>query len=188
MDSDLQNTRQSHSFDENLKWSHGHYAHFSPDDFIQNHNKSWVLDKSVGLQFFKSLGLTTNAHLIVVFSEAYMGCTLFWKCWLSSFFSMGVVVWGSCCRRFFRGGRSVIVRFALSSPLYSWTQIPVVTGVMLPPEWRPAALPPLYGCRLCGTHTVMNLLIWCTQLYQPCHSPLNPSPLLRISFLLSVLG
>ena len=64
------------------------------------------------------------------FSEAHMGCTLFWNCPLSSFCSMAVVVWGSCSRRFSRGGHSVIVRFALSSPLYSWTQIPVVTGVM----------------------------------------------------------
>ena len=33
MDFDLQNTGQSHSFDENLKWSHGHSGHFAPSGF-----------------------------------------------------------------------------------------------------------------------------------------------------------
>ena len=30
MESDLKNTGQSHYFDENMKWSHGHYGHFAP--------------------------------------------------------------------------------------------------------------------------------------------------------------
>ena len=33
MGSDLQNTGQSHSFDENVKSSHGQYAHFAPSGF-----------------------------------------------------------------------------------------------------------------------------------------------------------
>ena len=33
MDSDLQNTGQSHIFYENLKWSHGQYEQFSPAGF-----------------------------------------------------------------------------------------------------------------------------------------------------------
>ena len=33
IDFGLQNTSQSHSFDENLKWSHGHYGHFAPRGF-----------------------------------------------------------------------------------------------------------------------------------------------------------
>ena len=93
-----------------------------------------------------------NAHLVVGFSKAHMGCGLFLNCSLSSSFSMGVVVWGSCCRRFFLGGHSVTVIFALSSPLYSWTQIPVVTGVIgRPPQvCRIAALGTIgsIGCAL----------------------------------------
>ena len=30
---DLQNTGQSHCFDENLEWSHGQYEYFAPDGF-----------------------------------------------------------------------------------------------------------------------------------------------------------
>ena len=33
VDFDLQITYQSHYFDENMKWSHGHYEHFALDDF-----------------------------------------------------------------------------------------------------------------------------------------------------------
>ena len=44
---DLQNTGQSHSFDENLKWSHGHYGHFAPAGLIGNPDKKLVFDKSV---------------------------------------------------------------------------------------------------------------------------------------------
>ena len=61
---------------------------------------------------------------------------------------MGVVVWGSCCRRFFRGGHGVIVRFALSSPLYTWTQFPVVTGVMFPCILRSVGLLPAFSAGL----------------------------------------
>ena len=57
MDFDLQNTGQSHYFDENLKWSHGHYGHFALDDLTENLEKSLVFDKSVESDLFKSLGL-----------------------------------------------------------------------------------------------------------------------------------
>ena len=33
IDFDLQNTGQSHYFDENLEWSHGHYGHFAQSGF-----------------------------------------------------------------------------------------------------------------------------------------------------------
>ena len=46
MDFDLQNTGQSHYFDENVKWSYGHYGHFAAG-CRQNHNKTCVFDKSV---------------------------------------------------------------------------------------------------------------------------------------------
>ena len=60
MDFDLQITYQSHYFDENLKWSHGHYEHFALDGFFQTHNKSSVFNKSVGVHFSKSLGLVSG--------------------------------------------------------------------------------------------------------------------------------
>ena len=50
MDFDLQDACQSHIFHENLKWSYGHYEHFALDGFFQNHNKSSVFNKSVGVQ------------------------------------------------------------------------------------------------------------------------------------------
>ena len=56
-DFDLQNTGQSHSFDENLKRSLGHYGHFAPTGLTGNPFKSIVVDKSVESDFFKSLGL-----------------------------------------------------------------------------------------------------------------------------------
>ena len=55
MDFDLRNTAQSHSFDENLKWSHGHYGHFAPAGLTGNPDKSSVFDKSVESDFFKSM-------------------------------------------------------------------------------------------------------------------------------------
>ena len=58
MDSDLQNTGQSHYFDENLKWSHGHYGHFAPAGLTGNPDKSSVFDESV---FSKSLGLSLGS-------------------------------------------------------------------------------------------------------------------------------
>ena len=61
MDSDLQNTGQSHYFDENLKWSHGHYGHFALDDLTGNPDKSSVFDKSVETHFSKSLGLSLGS-------------------------------------------------------------------------------------------------------------------------------
>ena len=51
MDFDLQNTRQSHYFDENVKWSYGHYGHFAPAGFPQNHNKTCVFLKHVEIHF-----------------------------------------------------------------------------------------------------------------------------------------
>ena len=57
VDFDLYNRCQSHYFHGVMNWSHGHYRHFAPDGFPQNHYKSQVFDKSVGFQFFKSLGL-----------------------------------------------------------------------------------------------------------------------------------
>ena len=57
MDSDLQNTGQSHYFDENLK-AHGHYGHFALDDLTGNPDKSSVFDESV---FSKSLGLSLGS-------------------------------------------------------------------------------------------------------------------------------
>ena len=55
MDSEVQNTGQSHSFDENLKWSHGHYGHVAPAGFPQNHYQSRVFDKSVDFHSSKTL-------------------------------------------------------------------------------------------------------------------------------------
>ena len=63
MDSDLQNTGQSHSFDENLKWSHGHYGHFAPDDLTGNPDKSSVFDKSVEKQFFQKSGAQFGVNI-----------------------------------------------------------------------------------------------------------------------------
>ena len=60
MDFDLQNTRQSHPFDENLKWSHGHYGHFALAGLTGNPDKSYVFDGSVESDFFKSLGLISE--------------------------------------------------------------------------------------------------------------------------------
>ena len=56
MNSDMQNTGQSHSFYENLKWSHGQYKHFAPDDSWWNHKKRSVFDKSVEIHFFQKSG------------------------------------------------------------------------------------------------------------------------------------
>ena len=54
---DLQNTGQSHSFDENTKSSHGQYDHFALAGSFQNHYRKPVLDKQVESHFFfKSLG------------------------------------------------------------------------------------------------------------------------------------
>ena len=60
MDSDLQNTGQSHYFDENLQWSHAHYGHFAPAGLTGNPDKSTVFDESVESGFFKSLGLISE--------------------------------------------------------------------------------------------------------------------------------
>ena len=60
MDFDLQNTGQSHSFDENLKWSHGHCGHFAPGGLTGNPDKNSVFDKSDESDFFKSLGLISE--------------------------------------------------------------------------------------------------------------------------------
>ena len=60
MDFDLQNTGQSHYFDENVKWSYGHYGHFAPAGFPQAHNQSSVFNKSVEVHFSKSLGLISE--------------------------------------------------------------------------------------------------------------------------------
>ena len=60
IDFDLQNTGQSHYFDENLKWSHGHYGHFAPAGLTGNPDKSSVFDKSVEVHFSKSLGLVSG--------------------------------------------------------------------------------------------------------------------------------
>ena len=74
-----------------MKFPGGHCGHFAPAAFPQNQYKSRVFDKSVDCQFFKISGLTNNAHLVVVFSEAHS-------------------VWGApCfeiahCRRFFQLG------------------------------------------------------------------------------------
>ena len=51
MDFDMQNAYQSHDFHENLKWSHGQYAHFAPSGFFQTRDKSEVFDRSVEIQF-----------------------------------------------------------------------------------------------------------------------------------------
>ena len=56
MDFDLQITYQSHSFDENMKWSHGHYGHFAPAGLTGNPDRSSVFDKSVESEFFKKSG------------------------------------------------------------------------------------------------------------------------------------
>ena len=61
MDSEMQDTGQSHYFDENLKWSHGHYGHFAPAGLTGNPYKSYVFDKSVESDFFKSLGLSLGS-------------------------------------------------------------------------------------------------------------------------------
>ena len=61
MDSDLQNTGQSHYFDENLKLSHGHYEHFAPAGLTGNPDRSSVFDKSVESDFSESLGLSLGS-------------------------------------------------------------------------------------------------------------------------------
>ena len=61
MDFDLQNTGQSHYFDENLKWSHCHYGHFAPAGLTGNPDRSSVFDKSVGSGLFQSLGLSLGS-------------------------------------------------------------------------------------------------------------------------------
>ena len=61
MDFDLQNTGQSHSFDEQLKWSHGHSGHFAPAGLTGNPDRSSVFDKSVESDFFKSLRLSLGS-------------------------------------------------------------------------------------------------------------------------------
>ena len=48
---DMQVTCQSHTVDENLKWSQIHYVHFAPDGFHWNPHRSSVFDKSVGIHF-----------------------------------------------------------------------------------------------------------------------------------------
>ena len=60
MDFDLKITYQSHYFDENMKWSNGHYEHFAPAGLFKNRNKSVVFNKSVEIHFFKSLGLISE--------------------------------------------------------------------------------------------------------------------------------
>ena len=73
MGSDLQNTGQSHSFDEHLKWSHGQYEHFAPSGFPYNHNEIVVWYKSVDFQFSGKQSDTrrTGKHVgIAVRSEA----------------------------------------------------------------------------------------------------------------------
>ena len=61
MDFDLQITYQSHSIDENLKWSHGHYGHFAPSGLRGTRDRSSVFDKIVESNFFKSLGLSLGS-------------------------------------------------------------------------------------------------------------------------------
>ena len=56
MDFDLQITYQSHNFDENLKWSHGHYGHFARAGLTGNPDRSSVFDKSVESDFFQKYG------------------------------------------------------------------------------------------------------------------------------------
>ena len=63
MDFGLQITYQSHSFDENLKWSNGHYGHFAPAGLIGNPDRSSVFDKCVETHFSKSLGLSLGSIL-----------------------------------------------------------------------------------------------------------------------------
>ena len=63
MDSDLQNTGQSHSFNENLKWSHGHYEHFAPDGFHRKPDRSSVFDTSVELRFFQDSGTQFGVYI-----------------------------------------------------------------------------------------------------------------------------
>ena len=63
MESDLQNTGQSHSFDENLKWSHGHCGHFALDDLTGNPDKNSVFDKSVESDFFQKSGTQFGVHI-----------------------------------------------------------------------------------------------------------------------------
>ena len=55
---DLQNTCQSHIFDENLKWSHGRYGHFALAGLTGNPDNSSFFYESVESDFFKSLGLS----------------------------------------------------------------------------------------------------------------------------------
>ena len=63
MDFDLQNTGQSHSFDENLKWSHGHSGHFALDGFPWNPDRSSVFNKSVESEFFKKSGTHFGVYI-----------------------------------------------------------------------------------------------------------------------------
>ena len=53
---DLQFTYQSHYFDENVKWSHGHYGHFAPAGLTGNPDRSSVFDKSVERDSFQKSG------------------------------------------------------------------------------------------------------------------------------------
>ena len=63
MDFDLQITYQSHSFDENMKWSHGHYGHFAPAGLTGNPDRSSVFDKSVESEFFKKSGTHVGVYI-----------------------------------------------------------------------------------------------------------------------------
>ena len=63
IDFDLQITYQSHSFDENPKWSHGHYGHFAPAGLTGNKDRSEVFDKSVEVHCSKSLALISGTEI-----------------------------------------------------------------------------------------------------------------------------
>ena len=63
MDFDQQLTYQIYYFDENLKWSHGHYGHFAPAGLTGNPHKSSIFGESVESDFFKSMGLISEIIL-----------------------------------------------------------------------------------------------------------------------------
>ena len=70
----------------------------------------------MGLQFFKSLGLTKSAHLAVVFFRGPYGVHPVLKMLVVVVFFNGGGGVGILQSLFFQGGHSVIVKFALSSP------------------------------------------------------------------------
>ena len=92
-----------------------------------------VFDKSVGFIFFqKSRAYKTCASCRRFFRGPYGVHPVLKMPVVVVFFTGGGGV-GILSSSFFRGGHSVIVCFVVA---YSWTQIPVVTGVIPYPQPR----------------------------------------------------